>query len=152
MSKSPASESASTAPPAKIRHPQATRGTSSSGETQEDGGTGGSDSDSDDADDSALMDEDDGNDAHDQQLAASAMAAAADKAAMALYKQYVVNIVTSHGSMTLDRIHTMLKLLASGDSGGDKFDMNVLQLKRFLQTLVDADTLVDDDGTYSLHK
>lgn len=125
---------------------------SSSGETQEDGGTGGSDSDSDDADDSALMDEDDGNDAHDQQLAASAMAAAADKAAMALYKQYVVNIVTSHGSMTLDRIHTMLKLLASGDSGGDKFDMNVLQLKRFLQTLVDADTLVDDDGTYSLHK
>lgn len=122
------------------------------GETQEDGGAAGSDGDSDDADDSALMDEDDGNDAHDQQLAASAMAAAADKNALALYKQYVVNIVTSHGSMSLDRIHTMLKLLASGDGGGDKFDMNVLQLKRFLQTLVEADTLVDDDGTYSLHK
>jgi anaphase-promoting complex subunit 2 len=106
-----------------------------------------------DEDDSALMDEDD-DDEHDQQMAATAMAAAADKAALALYRQYVVNIVTSHGNMTLDRIHTMLKLLASGDNGGTeaKFDMSMLQLKRFLQTLVDSDTLVDDDGNYSLHK
>ena len=48
----------------------------------------------------------------------------------------------------------MLKLLASGDNGGTeaKFNMSMLQLKRFLQTLVDSDTLVDDDGNYSLHK
>lgn len=125
----------------------------SEGQAQEENGTGGSDSDNGDADDSELMDEDDGNDAHDQQLAASAMAAAADKAALALYRQYVVNIVTSHGSMTLDRIHTTLRLLASGEGAGEtKFDMNVLQLQRFLQTLVDADVLVEDSNTYSLPK
>ena len=116
---------------------------------EDDGGSGeGSEGEEDDLD--SVNDEGEGGL---MQSAALAMAAAADKAALELYKKYVLNIVTSHGTMTLDRLHTMLKLLASGGSASnEKFDMTVLQLKRFLQTMVEGDLLEVDDGSYSLRK
>ena len=46
----------------------------------------------------------------------------------------------------------MLKLLASGGSASNEFDMTVLQLKHFLQTMVEGDLLEVDDGNYSLRK
>ncbi len=126
------------------------RETSAENRETEDGGGSREASEDDDDDLSGVGEEDEGTT---QQSASLAMAAAADKAALELYKKYVLNIVTSHGTMTLDRLHTMLKLLASGGSASnEKFDMSVLQLKRFLQTMVEADLLEVEDGSYSLRK
>ena len=124
------------------------RNISTENREHENGGGSGEDSEDEDADLSNVAEE-----GAILQSASLAMAAAADKAALELYKKYVLNIVTSHGTMTLDRLHTMLKLLASGGSASnEKFDMTILQLKRFLQTMVEADLLEVEDGSYSLHK
>ena len=65
----------------------------------------------------------------------------------------ICRTLSPHGSMTLERIQTPLRLLASGESDRDvKFPRNMLQLQRFLQTLVVADILVNENNTYSLPK
>jgi hypothetical protein len=52
----------------------------------------------------------------------------------------------------------MLRLLASGSGGGGggpnemKFDMNMVQLRRYLQTLVDADKVELIDNAYRIRK
>ena len=55
-------------------------------------------------------------------------------------------------SMHLERIHTMLKMLSSGNSSGVRFDMNLVQLKKFLQKLVNSDVLEIIDGDYRLRR
>ncbi len=56
--------------------------------------------------------------------------------------------------MALDRLHTMLKLLiAAGGSGGGgvelKYDMTIMQLRQFLDNLIERGILESIDGLYS---
>jgi hypothetical protein len=53
--------------------------------------------------------------------------------------------------MHIERIHAMLKLMV-GDSSSDRFDMTMVQLRKFLQTLVSVDKLEIVDGCYRLSK
>jgi len=61
-------------------------------------------------------------------------------------------------SMSLERIHSMLRMMAAASSSGGggeswTFDMNLLQLKRFLQSRIDSDVLeVTNDACYKLRK
>jgi len=77
-----------------------------------------------------------------------------EKAALSTFEAYVKGMLSSHGTMTLEKIHNMLKMVASGGSGesGAKFDMNLVQLLRFLQTLIDKDMLEVESGNYRLRK
>jgi Anaphase promoting complex (APC) subunit 2 len=62
-------------------------------------------------------------------------------------------MLSSHDSMSLERLHAMLRLLASGGGANEvKFDMNMVQLRRFLQSLVDADKLEFSDNVYRIRK
>ncbi len=56
--------------------------------------------------------------------------------------------------MSLERMHTMLKLMTSGrDSSRDiKFDMNFIELKGFLQVLVNQEKINCIDGEYTIHR
>jgi hypothetical protein len=60
-------------------------------------------------------------------------------------------MLLSQGSMHIERIHAMLKLMV-GDSSSDRFDMTMVQLRKFLQTLVSVDKLEIVDGCYRLSK
>lgn len=75
-----------------------------------------------------------------------------EKAALAQFETYVKGLLTNHGSMTLERLHTMLKLIASGGAtgGSAKFDMNLVELQRFLQAFVDQDKLEFHDGQFRM--
>lgn len=60
-------------------------------------------------------------------------------------------MLSNQESVTIERIHTMLKMVAS--SGDMRFDMNMVQLKKFLGSLVVADTLeIVDDNVYRLRR
>ena len=74
------------------------------------------------------------------------------RAALVQFETYVRGLLTNHGSMTLERIHTMLKLIASGGAtgGATKFDMTLLELQRFLQSFVDQDKLECIDGHFRI--
>ena len=61
-------------------------------------------------------------------------------------------ILSSHGKMTLERLHSMLRLISDGSNNEAKFDMTVVQLRRFLLTLIDAKKLELLDDTYSIRK
>lgn len=75
-----------------------------------------------------------------------------EKASLIQFETYVKGLLTNHGSMTLERIYTMLKLISSGGSsgGGWKFDMNLVELKKCLQSFVDQDKLMIIDGQYRI--
>ena len=66
-----------------------------------------------------------------------------EKAALVQFETYVKGLLTNHGTMSLERIHTMLKLIASGGAAGGapRFDMNLVQLQKFLQLLIDQDKI-----------
>jgi hypothetical protein len=84
--------------------------------------------------------------------ALAAAAAAADQAAVSTYEGYVRGLLQGHGSMELERLHTMLKLVMGGGSGeGHKFDMSVLAFQRFLGGLVERGLLEQEEGVYRLH-
>jgi hypothetical protein len=58
-------------------------------------------------------------------------------------------------SMHLERIHAMLKMLSAGgatDGGGRRFNMNLVQLRKYLQTLLQSDVLELVEGSYRLRK
>ena len=70
-------------------------------------------------------------------------------------------LLSSHGSMSLERLHTMLKLVAGGSgsggagnllSGEARYDFSLVQLRQFLQGLADQYKLECLDGMYSLCK
>jgi anaphase-promoting complex subunit 2 len=66
---------------------------------------------------------------------------------------YIKGILTNQGNLTLDRIHTMLKLVASGDSGSEmKYEMTMMQLKKFLQNMINTDIVEMDSGGYIIRK
>ena len=71
-----------------------------------------------------------------------------------------IGMLSNVESMPIERIHSMLRMMstsaANGNSGSNeefKFDMNIVQLKRYLQRLVDIDVLdLVSDNTYQLKK
>jgi anaphase-promoting complex subunit 2 len=75
------------------------------------------------------------------------------KSIMIVFEKYVKGMLKSHDSMPLERIHAMLKLLASGGEGNEaKYDMNMVQLRKFMQTLIDRDELEYFDNLYRIRK
>ena len=54
--------------------------------------------------------------------------------------------------MPLERVHTMLRLVTGGASDARfTFDMNMVQFKKFMQTLVDSELLeIVENGSYRL--
>lgn len=54
--------------------------------------------------------------------------------------------------MTIERLHTMLQMVATGSAGTSeaKFDLNLVQFRSFLQTLLETDKLELVDGLYKL--
>ena len=64
-----------------------------------------------------------------------------------------LGMLSSHSSMTLERLHSMLRLISNGSESNEaKFDMNIMQLKRFLQTLIDSNRLEYIDNAYRIRK
>jgi hypothetical protein len=70
-------------------------------------------------------------------------------------------MLSSQGSMTLERLHSMLRLLTAGTGVGggagsgineERFDMNMVQLRRYMQTLADADKVELIDNAYRVRK
>ena len=62
-------------------------------------------------------------------------------------------MLSSHDSMTVERLHSLLRLISQGTEGQEaKFDMNIVQLRRFLQTLIDENKLELIDNAYRLRK
>lgn len=54
----------------------------------------------------------------------------------------------------MERVHTMLRLVTSGSNDAKfSFDMNLVQFKRFMQTLCDSDVLeIVENGSYRLRR
>ncbi len=103
--------------------------------------------------DSMHGDDSDDDDTEGAGSALAAAAAAAERAAVGTYEGYIRGILSGHGEMELERLHTMLKLVMSGGSGeGAKFDMSILAFQRFLQGLIERDMLEAEDGVYRLRK
>ena len=74
---------------------------------------------------------------------------AQEKAALISIEGYIKGMLHGHDSMSLERIHSLLKLVASGGGSGEmKYDMNMVQLRRFLQTMVDSDKIELIDGLF----
>ena len=66
---------------------------------------------------------------------------------------YFIGILASHGSMTLERLHSMLRLISNGSESNEaKFDMNLVQLRRYLQTSIDTNQLEFFDDAYRIRK
>jgi anaphase-promoting complex subunit 2 len=68
-------------------------------------------------------------------------------------RTYVQGMLTSHGQMALERLHSMLRMLTAGgsSSGGDTgFDMTTGQLKGLLGEMADEGILEAIDGCYLL--
>lgn len=61
-------------------------------------------------------------------------------------------MLQNQDGMLLERIHAMLKMVVAGGSGGVRYDLSIVQLRKFLQTLITADTLEMVDGLYKLRK
>jgi hypothetical protein len=63
-------------------------------------------------------------------------------------------MLTNQESMTLERIHTMIRLITSGSTDSKfRFDMNLVQLKRFMQTLCDTEKIeIIEGGAYRLRR
>jgi hypothetical protein len=63
-------------------------------------------------------------------------------------------MLQNQDGMLLERIHAMLKMVAAGGSGGGgvRYDLSIVQLRKFLQTLITADKLEIVDGLYKLRK
>eukprot|EP01036_Dinobryon_divergens_P029650 gene29650-38775_t len=87
-------------------------------------------------------------------MRSTAAADAQQRALQTLMEGYVKGLLSSNGTMTLDRLYTMLKLLVAGgssgisNSGDARFDMNPAQLRQFLQALVDRSVIDLVDGLY----
>ncbi len=58
-------------------------------------------------------------------------------------------LLSSHGGMSLERLHTMLKLVVGSGGGDARFDMNLVELRRYLQSLADQFQIEIVDGVYS---
>jgi len=62
-------------------------------------------------------------------------------------------MLQNQDGMLLERIHAMLKMVAAGGgAGGVRYDLSIVQLRKFLQTLITADKLEIVDGLYKLRK
>jgi hypothetical protein len=79
--------------------------------------------------------------------------AAQAKSKLGVIETYVKGILSSQESITLDRLHTMLTMMMSDGSSstGSSFDMSILDLRRYLQTLIEGDVLECMDGMYRKH-
>lgn len=78
-------------------------------------------------------------------------------------EMYVKGLLLNNKSMTVDRIHEMLKILsiatggsANGSNSNNQdifnYDLNPTQLRNFLNTLIDKNLIEYIDGSYQLIK
>eukprot|EP01041_Mallomonas_annulata_P004911 gene4911-9792_t len=70
---------------------------------------------------------------------------------------YIRGLLSNLETMTIERMHSMLRMMATastGDVGGEwQFEMNLVQFRRYLQTLVDTDVIeLAGDGSCRLRK
>ena len=71
------------------------------------------------------------------------------KAMYILCESYITGMLSNQESMTLERIHTLLKLMSGSDTRSDlKYDLNIMQLHQFLVKLVDSNKIELIDGSY----
>lgn len=75
---------------------------------------------------------------------------AQERAARSTFQSYIMGMLTNVGSMSLEKIHSMLRMVAS--SGDHRYDMTIVQLRAFLQSMIDEDKLEKADGEYVLRK
>ena len=63
--------------------------------------------------------------------------------------QYIKGLLQNAASMSLERMHQMLKIITSGDGAwGQAYDMNLIELQAFLQGLVATEQVDVVDGLY----
>ena len=73
-----------------------------------------------------------------------------ESAAYDTFNGYVKSMLTSHGTMNLERIHDMLRMISM--AGEHKFDMSHSELQNFLNKLIEEDEIELLNGLYSLRK
>jgi hypothetical protein len=63
-------------------------------------------------------------------------------------------MLSNQEAMPLERVHTMLRLVTSGSNDARfTYDMNLVQFKRFMQNLCDAEVLeIVENGSYRLRR
>jgi hypothetical protein len=83
-----------------------------------------------------------------------------------VFLRFCTGLLSGHGSMSLERLHTMLKLLSGGGGSGGggggagagggggggadvAFTMSLPQLRQFLQAMVDQGKIEFLDGAYA---
>ena len=72
-----------------------------------------------------------------------------EKAVYLVCESYITGMLSNQESMTLERIHTLLKLMSGSDTRSDlKYDLSIMQLHRFLIKLVDSNKIELIDGSY----
>ena len=55
----------------------------------------------------------------------------------------------SNDSMSIERIDTLMKLVATGSGSSNlRYDLNMVQLRHFLQSMVDSNKIEIVDGSY----
>lgn len=65
-----------------------------------------------------------------------------------LYWPFIRGMLTNHGTMPLDRIHTFLKMLVPADQGG--YTKTVEELEKFMGYLVNEEKLEENNGGFKL--
>uniref|UniRef100_A0A7S3MFL3 Anaphase-promoting complex subunit 2 C-terminal domain-containing protein n=1 Tax=Spumella elongata TaxID=89044 RepID=A0A7S3MFL3_9STRA len=101
--------------------------------------------------DSAAMDVSVDAEATGNQSRLTSAASAQQKSALVQIEGYVKGLLTSHGTMSLERLHSMLKMITSSSSGSDaQFDMSLQQLRAYLQGLVDIGKIEYLEGVYAM--
>lgn len=63
----------------------------------------------------------------------------------------MLGLLSNQEPMSLERLHTMLTLLSSGGGSSQdiKFEMNFVDLQKFLQSMVAVEKVYYIDGLYS---
>ena len=76
-----------------------------------------------------------------------------DKEALASMEKYIMGLLTNQDNMTVERIHSMLKMLYSGSSDDvmTRLGMNIVSLSKFLGTMVEAEKIDFVDNVYRKH-
>ena len=75
---------------------------------------------------------------------------AQERANLAAIETYIRGMLSaSNDSMSIERIDTLMKLVATGSGSSNiRYDLNMVQLRHFLQSMVDSNKIEIVDGSY----